>query len=290
MPDSQEDPSVLSPVVGPPFGAATGPKPAAWVAAWHKPVFIVFLVVFAFFAVTMALRISFPPEWQWLQGMLWLVASVTSLVSVARRLPGQNVATFATVIASISWLIHLLGDKTGIPFGPITYTENLGIRLLDSVPWTMPFIWIVVLVNGRGVARLIMRPWRKTTYYGLWVMGIAVVLAVVFDLALEPYATRSERFWMFTKSLRFGTWYTTPWVNFLGWAVTALGIMAFSTPWLINKQPVKQPTDYHPLVVWLLVIGFLTLSNALGGRWLAVGVTVGLNAVTTIFAVRGAKW
>jgi hypothetical protein len=52
----------------------------------------------------------------------------------------------------------------------------------------MPFIWAVAVLNSRGVARLILRPWRKTTKYGLWVIGLACVLTVIFDFNLEPFA------------------------------------------------------------------------------------------------------
>jgi uncharacterized membrane protein len=81
-----------------------------------------------------------------------------------------------------------------VPFGPIAYSEAFGEKLFTVLPWPVPFLWIVVVVNGRGVARLIMRPWRKTNYYGFWVIGLTCVLAVLLDLSLEPFAS-ARHYW-----------------------------------------------------------------------------------------------
>lgn len=274
-----------------PFGnVPTVAKPPAWAGEWHKPVFITFLIGLALYAATVFLRLEPSPEWAWLKGLFWLLAAATSLVNLAKRLPAQSVFTVFLIMGTASATIHLIGSRTGIPFGPVIYTENLGPRVLESLPWMLPFIWIVVLINGRGVARLIMRPWRKTTYYGFWVIGLTTVLAVGFDLALEPFATQSQHFWAWDKMMRVGKWYATPWVNFLGWALTAVSVMGFATPWLINKQPIKQPTDFHPLIIWLGVQALLLGACALNGQWLAVGVVAAINAVATFFAFRGARW
>jgi hypothetical protein len=67
-------------------------------------------------------------------------------------------------------------------------------------------------------------------------------------------------------------------------------ILAFVTPSFINKKPGKQPTDYFPLIVWLLLnIGFAagSLSN---GLWAAAIVILTGSVVVMTFAVRGARW
>jgi hypothetical protein len=94
--------------------------------------------------------------------------------------------------------------------------------------------------------------------------------------------------WLSGKSVL--SWYTAPWANCLGWFIAALAILALSIPWLINKQPVKQPIDYHPLVVWLLLNLLVATGNAVAHLWLAVGVSLIGNTVAAIYAVRGARW
>lgn len=196
----------------------------------------------------------------------------------------------ALCIAFISSGIMTVAALTGIPFGPYVYSEELGEKIFDALPWSVPLIWTVVIVNGRGVARLIVRPWRKTNYYGFWVIGLTCGMAVILDLGLEPFAVFVRDYWIWQVPKSVPDWYTAPWVNFLGWFVAALAILAFTTPWLINKQPVKVPIDYHPLVVWLLINVWLATGNALHHLWVAVTLSLGVNAAVSIYAIRGARW
>jgi len=270
------------------FAGGVAQLPSPWAHRSHKPVFIAFLVCFAVAWVTLLLGVSFSEEWRWLEGLFWLLAATTSLLGLARRLPVQNAFVAATLIAAISFTIAMVAEKTRVPFGPRGYTDALGGKIL-GVPWPMPLLWLVVIVNSRGVARLILRPWRKTTYYGFRVIGLACLLAVVFDAGLEPFATRARHYWFWKTHINELGWYSAPWMNFLGWFVTTLAILGFTTPWLINKQPVKQPTDYHPLVLWLLLNFYFATGNAIHHLWLAVAFGVVANALVTTYVVRGAR-
>ena len=271
------------------FAGGVAQLPSPWANRAHKPVFIAFLVWFAVAWVTLLLDVSFSEDWRWMEGLFWLLAAATSLLGLARRLPGQNVLMAATLIVAIAFTIAVVAEKTRVPFGPRVYTDALGGKIF-GVPWPMPLLWLVVIVNGRGVARLILRPWRKTTYYGFWVIGLACLLAVVFDAGLEPFATRARHYWFWETHVSVPSWYSAPWVNYLGWFVTTLGVLGFTTPWLINKQPVKQPTDYHPLVLWQLLNLYFATGNALQQLWFAVAFSLGVNALVTAYAVRGARW
>ena len=271
------------------FAGGVVQLPSPWAHRTHKPVFIAFLVCFAIAWVTLLLGVSFSEDWHWLEGLFWLLAAATSLLGLARRLPGQNVLMATTLIAAISFIIAVVAEKTRVPFGPRAYTDALGGKIF-GVPWPMPLLWLVVIVNSRGVARLILRPWRRTMYYGFWVIGLACMLAVVFDASLEPFAARARQYWFWETHLSVLSWYSAPWVNYLGWFVTALGILGFTTPWLINKQPVKQPTDYHPLVIWLLLNLYFATGNALQQLWFALAFCLVANVLVAAYAVRGARW
>src|SRR5258706_1098319 len=117
-----------------------------------------------------------------------LVATAITLSVAARRLPFQNVLLAAVVIALIGGGVQLLGAATGIPFGAIIYTENTRPLIFNLLPWAMPLVWVVAVLNARGVARLVLRPWRKTHTYGFRVIGLTCVLVGVLDLGLEPFA------------------------------------------------------------------------------------------------------
>ena len=277
--------SLFKPAPAEVFAEGAAQLPSAWAHALHKPVFIAFLVSFLAAWIALLLGIRFGP----LEILLWFMAATTSVVGLARRLPEQNIAVSAALIGAISLGISVVGEKTGVPFGRRTYTPTLGAKIL-AVPWSLPLLWLVVVVNARGVARLILRPWRKTNYYGFRVIGLSGLLAVLLDAGLEPFAARVLHYWFWNTHANVLNWYSAPWANFLGWYVTVLAILGFSTPWLINKQPLKQPTDYHPLVVWLMLNFHFATGDALEHSWAAVALSLLANAVMTVYAVRGARW
>ena len=255
----------------------------------HKPVLGLFVGWLAVSSVALALRLPWPVDLPWLDALLWPLAAATLLVGLARRLPLQNVVVTALLAGGIGLAVHWIGGVTDVPFGRRESSGLMGDRLLRHVPWGLPFVWITLAIACRGVARLILRPWRKLTYYGFWVMGVAALLSLLTALAPEPFA-HARAWWVWETPRGVWAWHTAPWVDFLGWLLTTLAIYGFTTPWLLNKQPVKQPTDWHPLLVWGLLSAFLTLGNALAGAWDAV-VLVSVGAGYAVHrAVQGGRW
>jgi putative membrane protein len=199
---------------------------------------------------------------RWPDGALLLFAAATTLGSLARQLPAQNVVLAAVVIGLAAGAAQTLGALSAVPFGPLVYNrQNIGQFLFNPLPWAVPIIWVVAILNSRGVARLMLRSSRRSLNYGFWVIGVSVLLVVLFDLSLEPYATQVKGYWAWKPTKLASDWYSTPWVNFLGWTVTSLVILLFVTPALISKSPFPPPPAYHPLLVWEL-LSFLCLSGA----------------------------
>jgi putative membrane protein len=128
--------------------------------------------------------------------------------------------------------------------------------------------------------------------YGFWLIGLTAVLATLFDFALEPFASTIKFFWVWQETKFPFSWYGAPLVNFLGWLVTSLLILAFAAPALINKQvrPRQSPPDFQPLVIWVLALALFAIGAAVEKFWPACAAA-GLIAVTVaIFAIRGARW
>jgi putative membrane protein len=265
------------------------PNPFAGLAPKaHRILFALFLIQWTL--VWARLWLPRPPfgDARWPDGLLVVLATATLLASLTCQLPGQNVMLAAVVIAFIAGAVETLGALTGIPFGPFVYTDAIGQQLFHPLPWAVPMVWLVALLASRGVARLALRPWRNTPNYGYWLIGTATLLVVLLDVGLEPFATQVKHFWHWNPTRIRLDWYTAPCVNFLGWAVTTLLILAFATPALINKKPMKQPPpDYHPLAVWLLLNLLFATGAAVNRLWLAMTI-ISLGSLTVaLFAVRG---
>jgi uncharacterized membrane protein len=221
------------------------------------------------------------------------LAAIVSVATLNRQLPLQNVLLAALMAALIGGIAHGLSANPNfsIPFGPVVFNPACGAKFFNAVPWTIPLLWIVAIFNARGMARLILRPWRMVKNYGFWLIGLTAGLAVAFDLALEPFAWQVKHFWLWQPTKLAVNWQGTPLLNFFGWLFVSLLILAFATPSFIRKQPGQSSApDYHPLAVWLGAFLLFAVGSAKAGLWPAVGSDVAIAAVTSVFAIRGAKW
>jgi uncharacterized membrane protein len=225
-----------------------------------------------------------------LDSLVLFLAVASTLVSLAGQLPWQNVALATAIVASMGGVIHAIGALSGIPFGPLTYTSDTGLKLFGVLPWFMPLLWIVAILNARGVSRLILRPWRKLRVYGYWLIGLTAVLTLIFILGLEPFATRVRHYWIWQPTKLKVDWYRTPLSDFLGWVVATLLILGFSTPALMKKRPTKSYPEYHPLIVWI-ALEILFMAGAWPEHLTTAAAASGIACVVVIpFAVRGARW
>ncbi len=222
--------------------------------------------------------------------ILLVLAFVATLISLGGQLPTQNVVLATIVIAFIGSAIQTLNTFTGVPFGPLLYTPESGPRLFNGLLWFFPFWWVIAILASRGVARLILRPWRKIRVYGFWLMGITTLLAILLEFGLEPYVTRVRHYWIWNPSKLAIDWYGTPLSNFLGWLVTTLLALAFATPALMKKKPTKSGPDYPPLVVWVTLNALFIAGTFSQHLFVAAAVSAAACLVVIPFAIRGARW
>jgi uncharacterized membrane protein len=265
----------------------------AKMAVWSRELFtILLLAAYALVLVSFWWPFALPGKPGWPEAVLLLVAVVSTIAALSRHLPTQNILAAAFIIGLVGGAVNWLDLKTGIPFGLFTPGHIAGPKLFfHKVPWAMPVIWILAILISRGVARLILRPWRKLRAYGFWLMGVTAALAVLFDFALDPFASRVKQYWFWEPTKFPLAWQGAPLVNFFGWAVVALLILAFITPLLINKRHHKnRPPDFHPLGVWCGGALLFGISDVSHGLWLAAAVNVIFGVVVAVFAIRGARW
>jgi uncharacterized membrane protein len=226
-----------------------------------------------------------------LDAALMVTAVFSTLASLWRRLPLQNVLTAAFCIAVIGGGLTALGAKTGLPFGPFIFGSGIGPVYYKSLSWVMPLIWVVIILNSRGVARLILRPWRKNKTYGYKVFGLTALLVLLFDMAFDPFASRVKHGWVWMPSTLKLTWQGAPLANFLTWAAVTLLILVVITPWLIVKKPrQKRGADFYPFGIWLGGLVIFAVGCGVNGIWAPVVANAVIGIGVAIFALRGVMW
>ncbi|TVR64968.1 MAG: carotenoid biosynthesis protein [Gemmatimonadales bacterium] len=171
-----------------------------------------------------------------------------------------------------SFLSEYFGTGYGIPFGHYTYTELLGWKIDDRVPWVIPLSWFLMAVPSYALARVTF-PGRA----GRWPRILfAAVLLTLWDLALDPAMSYQAPFtgplyWVWDDTT--APYYGMPWVNLAGWVGTGIVLMicleftgadnwtdSLSLPWL---------SAYYGITV-LMPFGMIILE----GLWVAVITTI----------------
>jgi hypothetical protein len=262
-------------------------------AGWLRPAGAVLFVLMITAAAAVWAQLwrpwSSPGHARWIEAGLILALMANTLGSLARQLPAQNVVLVAAVIALFAGAADILCALTAVPFGPVVYDpQNAGPAFFHVLPWSIPLIRIVAMLNSRGVARLILRQKRRSPNYGLWVIALTVGLLVIFQLSLEPYATQVKHYWAWKPTKLASDWYSSPWVNFLGTAVLGTLILLFVTPALINKSPhPPAPPPYHPLIVWELLSVLFVTGELLQGLRAAAVLTGSQMILIALLSVLG---
>ena len=144
----------------------------------------------------------------WYYELSLLLAAAATLGGLARRLPLQNVLLASCIIGLIAAALERLR------------TRFLGGATDGLFLWTLPMLWLVLIINSRRLARFILRRWRQSRLYGFAVIGVASILAVLFDLALE---------WQFAIRV-------IDWRNAVFSALIALLSLFLATPALLDKS------------------------------------------------------
>jgi uncharacterized membrane protein len=238
-----------------------------------------------------AIAVAIKSDSNWPESLLLLLATASTLAVLGRQLPAQNVLLASCIIAAIGGGAHAVGAKSGIPFGSFMFGPEIGQKFFNLLPWAMLLLWVVAILNSRGVARLVLRPWRKMRTYGFWLIGLTALFTMLLDCALEPFVSHVKHYWVWTTAGYSLTPQGAPISNSVGWFIVTVLMLAFATPALINKQLSKRNTpDFHPLAVWLGGILLFAVGAAAHGLWPAVAVDTAIGVAVTVLAIRGARW
>jgi putative membrane protein len=120
----------------------------------------------------------------------------------------------------ITFILEITGIKTGIIFGEYSYGTVLGPKIF-GVPFIIGLNWVVIILGAIIVARMFSRLLLVSSL-------ITGLLAVIFDLALEPVAVRFG-YW-------FWQWNAIPVQNYLAWFIISFLSALFFNVLKINSH------------------------------------------------------
>jgi uncharacterized membrane protein len=200
----------------------------------------------------------------------------------------RKTSIFAGVSYALSLGFELFGTGTGWPFGNYAYTDFLGYKVLDKVPYTIPLSWFYMgFASYLLAATLIRRFWPEV---GTWAtIGLATCLLTVWDLVLDPAMAHESlriQFWVWDET---GPYFGMPVKNFIGWSVTGLVFMAASRALWREEVDVHRLSMNVPLIVYAANVVFAMVLSAGVGLWLPIVLAAVLGLIPAAMAAWPAR-
>ena len=238
----------------------------------HHLLFAVFVAQCVLILATMWLAKSVWGDARVEERVLVLLATATTLGTLSRELPWQNVLFASAIIAGISSASLGFATLTRAPTGHLSH-----------INWLVPFVWVVAILNARGMAQLLLHRWRPSPNYGLWLIALAGILAALFGLGFVNFeAFLSDNWSPKDQPLTLPITGNASVFSLLCWGMISVLAISIATPWLIDKRPVRRPPDRQPLITWLLLNAVFISAFCLRRLWLGVAI-VGLCNILIVF-------
>ncbi len=126
---------------------------------------------------------------------------------------------------------ELLGTSSGLPFGPYSYTNQLGYKILGLVPFNIPTSWFFMLYCSLAICGRLL-PATDDGKSRWWWALIAGLVLTAWDVSMDPAMVASVHWlWhlpplegmpLWKNILIGGHFYGMPLTNWLGWLLTGI--------------------------------------------------------------------
>lgn len=193
---------------------------------------------------------------------------------------------FFAVSCGLSLTSELIGTGTGWPFGNYSYTDYLGYKVLDRVPFTIPLSWFYLGLAAYMLGTLLAS--RIGSRFTFWALFFGVWLLTAWDLVLDPAMADPSllvKFWTWHES---GPYFGMPIQNLVGWSVTGLLYMGISRLlWRENMSPAElAPTSWFPFAVYAANLIFAMFLSLGAGLWPPVVLALVAGMLPAWLAIR----
>ena len=225
-----------------------------------------------------------------------VLGALAGLLHAAARLGWRTAAWLFVVSFTLSLASELTGTTTGYPFGPYSYTTQLGYLIGGRVPFNIPTSWFFMLYASLAICGRVLRAADDSRTRWRWAAVAALVLTA-WDVSMDP-AMVATTHWLWhlpaldgafplQRLFLTGFFYGMPLTNWLGWLLTgfvvARAMLAIVPPtrWASRVSPSRLP------LVLYAANGVLPLLICAGrGMWWAVLLGTIAMGVPLILALR----
>jgi putative membrane protein len=227
-----------------------------------------------------------------------VLGAICGVFHAASRLGSRQALAIFAAGFSISLASELTGTTTGYPFGPYSYTTQLGYLIGGRVPFNIPTSWFFMLYASLAICGRLLRADDGSAAKWRWAAVAALVLTA-WDVSMDPAMVATTHWLWHLPSLQGASlarrialsnlFYGMPLTNWLGWLLTGLIVARVMlavvppTRWAARVSPTRLPLALYA------VNGLLPILICAGrGLWWAAALGAAAMALPLLLAWRAA--
>lgn len=192
---------------------------------------------------------------------------------------------FFVVSFGLSLTSELVGTGYGWPFGNYEYTDFLGYKVLDRVPYSIPLSWFYMGFASYLLGRALVQRFGWPRPALMSVLAGAGLL-VVWDLVLDPAMAHNDvrvSFWIWDET---GPYFGMPLINFVGWGLTGLIFMAVARLLWRSDVDTRLIPLFVPFAIYVLNTIWAMILAADVGLWQAIILSAVLGLLPAFIALQ----
>jgi len=159
------------------------------------------------------------------------------------------------IISLTTVLVEGISVKTGLPYGVFAYSDKLGWKILDTVPWVLIISYPPILLGSISLTSQLS---LSKSRFKLSILGS--IINTIVDLVIDPAAVFIG-FWAWDKK---GIYYGVPLINSFGWLFTGFFYINIFYLFIdsLKKDLGLVPLSVSKSLLWIVFfwVGYL-LSN-----------------------------
>lgn len=202
-----------------------------------------------------------------------LIIALPSFAALWRYLGSKRATVSLLSLSILGFAIEMTGVTTGFPYGSFYYSDSLGPKVAELVPYLLPLSW-APLVLGAVAATSRFAPANREEPFSRhripWVLSAAGLLTLV-DGVLDPGAAFLG-FWVWPEG---GVYYGVPVTNYLGWLFSS-SLAAALLVFLGRGRWGSAPPPPGLLDSVIVAVAFWTGVAVIGGLLIPAALGVGL--------------
>lgn len=143
-------------------------------------------------------------------------------VPLSRGVGSARASALLIGVSFVGFLAEYIGTSTGFPFGSYAYTDLMGPKIGDRVPFVIPPSWFAVGLPCYLLAARYFSPAASPWISRFFRLAGGAWLLTTWDFVLDPAMSYLVPYWTWEEK---GFFYNSPFVNFVGWFFTGLVMM-----------------------------------------------------------------